>query len=416
MKIPPFDLTRATAGSVEPCSPLAEQVEPAAFIGGPEVDRFEEAFAAYLGAAGCVGVANGTDALVVALRALDLAPGDEVIVPAFTFIATGSAVALAGGVPVFADVEPATLNLDPADRSRRGSPTAHRRGHRRPPLRPAVRRRRRSARSAGATASGWSRTRPRPTARASADRRKSAPSATLACWSFYPTKNLGAFGDAGAVTGNDPALLDRVRRIANHGRTEHYLHGELGTNSRLDALQAAVLTLRLPGLDDANRRRREIAARYRGGAGRGSTASTCSPDPDGTEPVYHQFTLLSRPARRPARAPGRGAGSAPRSTTRSRSTASRRSRAFVADGRLAAGLRAGRGAGAVACPCSRSSGRRGGGGGGGGAGVLRLLIDTFPRPPAELRAALRRSGWSGPGSAGRSARDGRGPRSPPPGT
>jgi dTDP-4-amino-4,6-dideoxygalactose transaminase len=116
--------------------------------------------------------------------------------------------------------------------------------------------------------------------------------ADLATWSFYPTKNLGAFGDAGAVTGEDAALLARVRRIANHGRTEHYLHGELGTNSRLDAVQAAVLNLRLPGLEEGNRRRREIAGRYREALA-GAAGVEILRDPEGTEPVYHQFTLLS---------------------------------------------------------------------------------------------------------------------------
>jgi dTDP-4-amino-4,6-dideoxygalactose transaminase len=117
----------------------------------------------------------------------------------------------------------------------------------------------------------------------------------LASWSFYPTKNLGAFGDAGAVTGDDPALLARVRRIANHGRTEHYLHAELGTNSRLDALQAAVLAERLRGLDAANRRRREIALRYREALAEAAAAREVDllRDPEGGEPVYHQFTLLT---------------------------------------------------------------------------------------------------------------------------
>ena len=290
MKIPPFNLTRATARIGEPLTRRwAEQVAAAGFVGGPEVVRFEEAFAAYLGAAGCVGVANGTDALVVALRALDLAPGDEVIVPAFTFVATGSAVALAGGVPVFADVEEATLNLDPASVEERvtertvGVIGVHLFG--RPfdvdALGDVCRRRGLWLIEDAAQAHG-----------ASSGGRKVGTFGTLACFSFYPTKNLGAFGDGGAVTGGDPALLERVRRIANHGRTEHYLHGELGTNSRLDALQAAVLNLRLAELDDGNRRRRAIAARY-------AEALTGVPDVDlpadaaGTEPVYHQFTLLS---------------------------------------------------------------------------------------------------------------------------
>lgn len=290
MTVPPFNLTRLAARLQEPLAARwAEQVASAGFVGGPEVARFEESFAQYLGAAGCVGVANGTDALVVALRALGLAPGDEVIVPAFTFVATGSAVALAGGVPVFADVEPETLNLDASslkaritDRTK-GVIGVHLFG--RPFDVEAVGRvcRRHglwliedAAQAHGAAIGG----------------QKVGTFGDLGSFSFYPTKNLGAFGDAGAVVGNDSELLDRVRRIANHGRTEHYLHGELGLNSRLDALQAAVLNLRLPELDFANQRRREIAGRYLEALD-GVEGVDLLRDPPGTEPVYHQFTLLT---------------------------------------------------------------------------------------------------------------------------
>lgn len=290
MRIPAFDLERAAGPLADQLtSRWADQVRNAAFVGGPEVARFEEAFAAYLATGGCVGVANGTDALVVALRALGLEPGDEVIVPAFTFIATASAVALAGGTPVFADVEPDTLNLDLEDAEARITPRTvgvvgvHLFGR---PLDAAglaklCRRRglwwiEDAAQAHGARIGG----------------RRVGTLGTLACWSFYPTKNLGAFGDAGAVTGSDPELLARVRRIANHGRTEHYLHGDLGTNSRLDALQAAVLNLRLPDLDAANRRRREIAGRYTEALA-GAEGVELLRDPEGTEPVYHQFTLLT---------------------------------------------------------------------------------------------------------------------------
>lgn len=293
MQIPAFDLKRAAARVAEPLAERwAGQVGEAAFVGGPEVARFEETFAAYLEAGGCVGVANGTDALVVALRALDLEPGDEVIVPAFSFFATASAVALAGGVPVFADVEPDTLNLDLSDAAARVTPRTvgvigvHLFGRPMDVEGAATLCRRRGLWwiEDAAQAHG-----------ARVGERRVGTFGDLACWSFYPTKNLGAFGDAGAVTGDDPALLDRVRRIANHGRTEHYLHGELGTNSRLDALQAAVLNLRLPSLDAANGRRREIAGRYRAaleGAAARSEVEILR-DPEGTEPVYHQFTLLA---------------------------------------------------------------------------------------------------------------------------
>jgi dTDP-4-amino-4,6-dideoxygalactose transaminase len=293
MSIPVFDLKRAAALLADPLiERWREQVEAGAFIGGPEVERFEREFAAYLNAGGCVGVANGTDALVVALRALGVEPGDEVIVPAFTFIATASAVALVGAVPIFADVEPDTLNLDVRDAESRvtertvGVIGVHLFGRPYDADGVAALCRRRglwsiedAAQAHGARLGG----------------RRVGTLGNLACWSFYPTKNLGAFGDGGAVTGGDAETLERVRRIANHGRTEHYFHALLGTNSRLDALQAAVLNLRLTRLEESNRRRRQIAARYREALVgiEGVEGVEALRDPDGSEPVYHQFTLVT---------------------------------------------------------------------------------------------------------------------------
>lgn len=260
-QIPVFDLRRAI-------EPIADEVErrwrsllmAGAFVGGAEVDRFEQAFADFVASAGCVGVANGTDALVLALRALDLEPGDEVIVPSFTFIATAAAVVLAGGTPVFADVEADSLNLDwqrAADRITDrtvGLIGVHLYGR---PF--AVDQAQELTRrhglwliedSAQAHGAQWQGTRV-------------GNFGSLATWSFYPSKNLGCFGDGGAVTGNDADLLARVRRLANHGRREHYEHREVGMNSRLDALQAGVLNCRLPSLEENNERRREIAKQYR---------------------------------------------------------------------------------------------------------------------------------------------------------
>ena len=258
------------------------------FVGGAEVRRFEEEFAQYLGAADCVGVANGTDALVLALKAMDLKPGDEVVVPAFTFIATAATVAWLGGKPVFADVEPQTLNLDPASVAARisertvGIIGVHLYG------RPCALEEltklcddrglwfiEDAAQAHGAKYSG----------------RRVGTFGDLATWSFYPAKNLGCFGDGGAVTGSSRKLLERVRRLGNHGRVEHYFHDTVGINSRLDALQAAVLNRRLPLLDDDNARRREIAARYVEQVG-DLAGIRFLLDREDDEAVYHQMTVI----------------------------------------------------------------------------------------------------------------------------
>jgi dTDP-4-amino-4,6-dideoxygalactose transaminase len=295
MSIPILDLRRAR----QRIAPQLEErwariLDEGSFILGPEVKEFEKAFAAFLGVAACAALANGTDALVLALRALDLRPGDEVIVPAFTFFATAEAVLLLGGKPVFADVDPKTLNLDPADAAARvtdrtvGILGVHLYG------RPfdvdailALCEKRGlwlledAAQAQGALWRG----------------KRVGGFGRLAAWSFYPTKNLGCFGDGGAVTGNDAALVEHVFRLANHGQTSRYHHVLVGTNSRLDSLQAAVLNVRLALLDADNARRREIACRYYGGlAGLGDL--TLLEDREGVTCVYHQLTI--RTARRDA--------------------------------------------------------------------------------------------------------------------
>jgi dTDP-4-amino-4,6-dideoxygalactose transaminase len=286
--IPVFTLARA----VERIRPDLEGrwsrlLDSQQFVGGEEVEHFERRFASFLETDECVGVANGTDALTVALRALDLEPGDEVIVPAFTFIATAATVAGLGGRPVFADVEESTLNVDLrsvvdnlTDRTvgvigvhLYGNPCAA------DELRAWCDRRGLWLVEDAAQAHG-----------ARLDGRRVGGFGELTTWSFYPSKNLGCFGDGGAVTGSSADLLARVRRIANHGRKEHYFHDEVGVNSRLDALQAAVLNSRLPLLEDDNARRREIAERYRQRLERVSTLRLLE-ECRGSEPVYHQFTI-----------------------------------------------------------------------------------------------------------------------------
>jgi dTDP-4-amino-4,6-dideoxygalactose transaminase len=292
MAVPYLDLGRARERIADEVAERWRRVLAAtAFVQGPEVREFEGAFAEFLGAAGCVGVANGTDALVLCLRALGVKAGDEVIVPAFTFFATAEAVVLAGGVPVFADVDPATLNLDPADAAARvtartvGVMGVHLYG--RPfevgAIQELCDRHGLWLVEDAAQAHG-----------ASLDGRK-VGTFGLAAWSFYPTKNLGAYGDGGAVTGPDAELLAKVRRLANHGCEQRYVHLEVGTNSRLDSLQAAVLNCRLARLDEDNAARRKLACKYQGGLG-GVGDLTFPVDRPGAFSVYHQFAV--RTARR----------------------------------------------------------------------------------------------------------------------
>ncbi len=280
-----LDLSRSRDRVLPAVKSRWEQVLAAnAFIQGSEVGEFERAFAAYLGAEGVVGVANGTDALVVALRALGLHSGDEVLVPAFSFFATAEAVVWAGGRPIFCDVEPITWNLDPDELLARRTPRTvgvigvHLYGH---PFASALME---FCRREGLFLL-------EDAAQAHGARRHGASVGTLgdlAAWSFYPTKNLGAWGDAGAVSGNDPELLSRVRRIANHGQTSRYHHVAVGTNSRLDALQAAVLAERLKQLEADNDRRRTLAFAYSESL-RGVGDLELPGELPGCRHVYHQF-------------------------------------------------------------------------------------------------------------------------------
>lgn len=294
MNVPYLDLTRARLRIAAELSRRWEKIlEQNAYILGPEVKEFEAAFAAFLEVPKTIGVANGTDALVLALRALDLQPGDEVIVPAFTFFATAEAVVLLGGVPVFCDIDPETLNLDPADVAARvtaktvGILGVHLYG--RPFDVDAVQEVCRkhglwlledAAQAQGALYRG----------------KRVGGFGELTAWSFYPTKNLGCFGDGGAVSGPDADLVQKVYLLANHGQTARYHHVLVGTNSRLDSLQAAVLNCRLPLLDEDNARRRALACRYHGELADLIAAGeiTLPPDREGIVSVYHQMTIRTR--------------------------------------------------------------------------------------------------------------------------
>ncbi len=231
----------------------------AAFVGGAEVTRFEEEYAGYAGVAHCVGVANGTDAIELALRALGVGPGDEAILPANTFIATAEAVSAVGATPVLVDVDEEHLLIDPAaveraitDRTRVIVPV-HLFGQSAPVERLAP-----LAQAAGA----WL---VEDAAQAQGARRHGRPAGSagrVATTSFYPGKNLGAAGDAGAVLTDDADLAGRVRVLAAHGSPRKYVHDVVGRNSRLDTVQAVVLSAKLARLEKWNELRRQAAERY----------------------------------------------------------------------------------------------------------------------------------------------------------
>ncbi len=230
-----------------------------AFVGGKDVDAFEDEYAEFVGARFCVGVANGTDAVELALRALGIGSGDEVILPANTFIATAEAVVRAGATPVLVDVDDACLLMDPDAVATAVTPRTqavipvHLYGQpadveslRRALPRDEIRVVEDAAQSQGASRWGIG----------------SGALADIAATSFYPGKNLGAAGDAGGVTTDDPDLAMQVRRLANHGSTKKYVHDVVGFNSRLDTIQAAVLRHKLRALPRWNEMRREAAERY----------------------------------------------------------------------------------------------------------------------------------------------------------
>jgi dTDP-4-amino-4,6-dideoxygalactose transaminase len=231
------------------------------FIGGPFVERFEASWAQYCQTRYCVGLSSGTAALQLVLSALGISAGDEVLVPANTFIATAAAVVAAGARPTFVDVDPATL-LITAEGVRRAvtARTAavivvHLYGQ--PANMDAI--------NAVASAAGIAVIEDAAQAHGATWNDKKAGSMSLAgCFSFYPGKNLGAFGDAGAMVTNDGVLADKIRALSNHGRRhdDPYRHDLIGGNHRLDALQAAILSVKLTRLDAWNEGRRRAARRY----------------------------------------------------------------------------------------------------------------------------------------------------------
>lgn len=299
MRVPFLDLAaqQAVIGDAVRAA-LEDVLASGQFVLGPHVLRFEEAMAAYTGVAHAVGVASGTDALTLALAGLGVGPGTRVLTSPFTFWATASTIVRLGAEPVFADIDPLTFNLDPAAAAavlaRTGGVVGlvpvHLFGRVAPlaALRTLAERYglwmvEDAAQAVGARQAGL----------------HPGAGGRAACLSFYPTKNLGALGDAGMVLTPDAELAARIRQDRHQGQSAPYVHASLGLCSRLDALQAAALAVKLAHLDDWNARRRAVAERYSalftaaGLAGRPG-APLVLPWPAGTAHVFHQYVVRVR--------------------------------------------------------------------------------------------------------------------------
>ena len=257
---------------------MAEVLDSGTFILGPNVHAFEEEAAAYLGVPQTIGVANGTDALVLGLDALEIGPGDEVVCPAFTFYATAESIARRGATPVFADIDPVTLNLDPED-------VAARITDRTKALMP-VHLFGRPAPLGELTELGLPIVEDAAQAFGAAG---VARTGVVSTFSFFPTKNIFCFGDGGLIAVRDEELAERIRLLRFHGSVAKKDFHFVGYNSRLDELQAAVLRLFLTQLDGWNQARREAAARY----GELGLGDVCEPPADEPAHVYHMYVVRS---------------------------------------------------------------------------------------------------------------------------
>jgi dTDP-4-amino-4,6-dideoxygalactose transaminase len=295
VKVPFVDLVAwAKPSREEYLAAFAQIIDTGAYVGGPQVGEFESAFATYCGATHAATVKTGTDALVLALRALGVRPGDEVITAANSFFATGEAIALAGATPVLADVDDATLLLDVDDAARRVTARtkciipvhlfgqladmdrvhALGRAH-------GMRVLEDSAQAHGATRGSW----------------RAGSCADAAAFSFYPTKNLGALGEGGAVTSSHASVIDEVKRLRDHGQAGRHDHVEIAYNARLDSVQCACLSISLRRLDAANTARRALAAQYRE---RLTGKVRLVEEAPGSKPVYHLMIVRVDAARRDA--------------------------------------------------------------------------------------------------------------------
>jgi len=258
------------------------------YILGPEVDAFEAEWAAYCEADHAVGLANGLDALILALRAFDIGPGDEVIVPSNTYIATWLAVSAVGARPIPVEPDPATHNIDPTRITAAITPATrallpvHLYGQPADldPILALARQHGLAVIEDAAQAHG-----------ARYKGRRIGAHGDVVCWSFYPGKNLGALGDGGAVTTNRADLADRIRVLRNYGSRVKYVNEVQGVNSRLDPIQAAILRAKLPRLDAWTDRRRAIASAY--AEGLRDSGLILPHVPNWAEPVWHLYVVRS---------------------------------------------------------------------------------------------------------------------------
>ena len=287
MKVPYLDLQAQYQSIKDDIAAAVQRVlDSSTYVLGPSVREFEEAFARYCGTAHCAGVNSGTGALVLALRALEIGPGDEVVTAANTFVATVAAIAHTGAHPVLVDIDPRTRTIDPRllpmalSRRTRAVIPVHLYG--RPADMEAIMRLAEkyevsvvedAAQAHGARYRG----------------RRIGSFGRLAAFSFYPGKNLGAYGEAGAVTTDDPELDRRLRMLRDHGSERKYYHDLVGYNARMEGIQGAVLGVKLRRLDQWNEARRRVAARY-DELLRDLPVTTPPVDPE-VEPVYHLYVI-----------------------------------------------------------------------------------------------------------------------------
>lgn len=287
--IPILELTRQYARFQKEINQALTNVAASGhYILGPNVQAFEEEAARYLGVKHAIGCASGTDALFLAMKALKIGSGDEVLTTPFTYIATSESIALAGAKPVFSDVDRGTFNLNTTKLESLITPRTkailpvHLYGlpANMEPIMDLARKHNLyvvedCAQAIGAEYKG----------------RKVGSIGDVGCFSFFPTKNLGAFGDGGLVTTNDDTLADRLRMLRVHGSRTRYYHEEAGLNSRLDEMQAAILRIKLPCIDEFNARRNEIARRYDELLAPLSQYLEIPLIPEGRTHVFHQYTI-----------------------------------------------------------------------------------------------------------------------------